>query len=94
MLSVSSSNLTATAGKNAWRSLTAGTGDGRLVMLETADNSTIDLNLVLDRVWRNEAARLATLQASVFDASGFGTLTLIDNIDGARTGVATVNEAT
>ena len=70
-------------------------GDGRLVMLETADNSTIDLDLVLDRVWRNESSTAGVLQASVFDASGFGTLTLIDDIDGARTEVAaTVSEAT
>ena len=70
-------------------------GDGRLVMLETADNSTIDLNLILDRVWRNESSTAGVLQASVFDASGFGTLTLIDDIDGARTEVAaTVSEAT
>ncbi|MGB1462367.1 MAG: hypothetical protein ACPG8Q_02440, partial [Candidatus Poseidoniaceae archaeon] len=38
-------------------------GDGRLVMLETADNSTIDLNLVLDRVWRNESSTAGVLQA-------------------------------
>ena len=70
-------------------------GDGRLVMLETADDSTIDLDLVLDRVWRNESSTAGVLQASVFDASGFGTLTLIDDIDGARTEVAaTVSEAT
>ena len=70
-------------------------GDGRLVMLETTDDSTIDLNLILDRVWRNETSTAGVLQASVFDASGFGTLTLIDDIDGARTEVAaTVSEAT
>lgn len=69
-------------------------GDGRLVLLETADNSTIDLDLVLDRVWRNETSTSGVLQASVFDATGFGTLTLIDEIDGARTEVsATVSEA-
>ena len=70
-------------------------GDGRLVLLETADNSTIDLDLVLDRVWRNESSTAGVLQASVFDAQGFGTLTLIDDIDGARTEVAaSVTEAT
>jgi len=70
-------------------------GDGRLLLLETADNSTIDLDLVLDRVWRNETSTAGVLQASVFDAAGFGTLTLIDDVDGARTEVAaTVSEAT
>lgn len=64
-------------------------GDGRLLLVEASDGSTIDLNLSLDRVWRNETTVEGVLVASVFDAVGHGILTLQDDVDGLRTLVST-----
>ncbi len=69
-------------------------GDGSLLMLETIDSSTMDLNLTLDRVWRNQSSIGGVVTSTVFDASGYGSLILIDTSGGLRSVVTTtVSEA-
>lgn len=69
-------------------------GDGSLQMLETLDGSTMDLNLTLDRVWRNQTSLAGVVTSTVFDATGYGTLVLLDTSGGLRSVVTTtVSEA-
>jgi hypothetical protein len=56
-------------------------GSGNLTTLENINDSSIELSLSLDAIWKNETIQSGVLTSQVFDARGSGVLHLV-TLDG------------
>ena len=68
-------------------------GSGNLTTLENTNDSSTELSLLLDSIWKNETIQSGVLTSQVFDAKGSGILHLV-TLDGASESeiVANVSE--
>ena len=68
-------------------------GSGNLTTLENTNDSSTELSLLLDSIWKNETIQSGVLTSQVFDARGSGILHLV-TLDGASESeiVANVSE--
>jgi len=59
-------------------------GEGDLTMLQTTNESTTFLSLILESIWMNQSIQFGQLESQFFDAKGYGNLTITasNNSDG------------
>ena len=65
-------------------------GSGNLTTLENTNESSTNLSLTLDSIWKNETVQSGALTSQVFDARGTGILHLV-TFDGASQSEVAVN---
>ena len=65
-------------------------GNGTLTTLENTDDSSTNLTLNLDSIWKNETVQSGVLTSQVFDAKGSGLLHLV-TFDGTSVSEITAN---
>jgi len=65
-------------------------GNGNLSTLENTNDSSTNLTLALDSIWKNETIQSGVLTSQVFDARGSGILHLV-TLDGASRSEVTAN---
>ena len=65
-------------------------GNGNLTTLENTNESSTNLSLTLDSIWKNETIQSGILTSQVFDARGSGILHLV-TLDGESRSVVTAN---
>ena len=65
-------------------------GSGNLTTLENTNDSSTELSLSLDSIWKNETIQSGVLTSQVFDARGSGTLHLV-TLDGNSESDITAN---
>ena len=69
-------------------------GNGSLITLESTNDSTSNLSLILDSIWKNETIVDGILVSQIFDARGHGSLNLVDNDEETQTQIlANVSDA-
>tara|TARA_B100000575_G_scaffold71816_1_gene55863 strand:- start:104 stop:3199 length:3096 start_codon:yes stop_codon:yes gene_type:complete len=63
-------------------------GNGSVVFIESTEESTSNLSLELQSIWKNETIQSGALTAQVFEAIGNGTLYLVSFEDEVQTEIA------
>jgi len=69
-------------------------GNGSLITIESTNDSTNNLSLILDSIWKNETIIGGVLTTQIFDARGHGVLNIITDDGDTQTHIlANVSEA-